>query len=83
MDIETLKKSKELYDKLVSLKDNRYKLITAKSIIDINILLYIDTGECSFTKVGIKYLNSNKLKSFLLEEISKEIVKTQKEFDEL
>lgn len=83
MDIKTLKKSKELYDKLVSLRNNRDKLITAKSITDITIVICIDTDECSFTKVGIKYLNSNKLKTFLLEEINKEIVKTQKEFDEL
>ena len=83
MNAETLKKGKELYNKLVSLKDNRYKLITAKSIIDINTLIYIDTDKCSFTKVGIKYLNSNKLKSFLLEEINREIAETQKEFDEL
>ena len=83
MNAETLKKGKELYNKLVSLKDNRYKLITAKSIIDINTLIYIDTDKCSFAKVGIKYLNSNKLKSFLLEEINREIAETQKEFDEL
>lgn len=80
MDIKTLKKSKELYDKLVSLRNNRDKLITTKYITDINIIV---ADDYSFAKAEIKYLNSDKLKSFLLEEINKEIFKTQKEFDEL
>ena len=83
MNKETLKKGKILYNRLISLAYNRDDLINAKDITDINIT--IDTGnyECKYVKVNIEYLDFDKLKTFLLEEINREIAKTQKEFDEL
>ena len=83
MNKETLKKGKTLYNRLISLAYNRDDLINAKDITDINIT--IDTGnyECKYVKVNIEYLDFDKLKTFLLEEINREITKVQKEFDEL
>lgn len=83
MDKEALKKGKILYNRLISLAYNRDDLINAKDITDINIT--IDTGnyECKYVKVNTEYLDFDKLKTFLLEEINREITKVQKEFDEL
>lgn len=83
MTEETLKKGKFLYLKLMSLIDSKNELVKAKDITDIHIT--IDIGDCDnkYIKTSIQYLEFNKLKTFLLEEIDSEITKTQKEFDEL
>ena len=83
MTEEILKKGKFLYLKLMFLIDNKNKLVKAKNITDIYIT--IDTGdyEHKYIKTVIQYLEFNKLKTFLLEEINREIAETQKEFDKL
>ena len=83
MNEETLKKGKILYLKLMSLIDNKNELVKAKDITDIYIT--INTGDYKYKsiKIDIQYLEFNKFKTFLLEEINRETAKTQKEFDEL
>ena len=83
MDKEALKKGKTLYNRLISLTYNRDDLINAKDITDINIIAETDNYECKYVRINIEYLDFDKLKTFLLEEINREIVETQKEFDEL
>ena len=83
MDKEALKKGKILYNRLISLTYNRDDLINAKDITDINIIAETDNYECKYVRINIEYLDFDKLKTFLLEEINREIVETQKEFDEL
>lgn len=83
MTEEILKRGKFLYLKLMSLINNKNVLVKAKNITDIYIT--IDTGDYKYKyiKIDIQYLEFNKLKTFLLEEINRETAKTQKEFDEL
>ena len=83
MDKEALKKGKTLYNRLISLTCNRDDLINAKDITKINIVAETDNYECKYVRINIEYLDFDKLKTFLLEEINREIVETQKEFDEL
>ena len=83
MDKETLKKGKILYNRLISLTYNRDDLINTKDITDINIVAESANYEYKYVRINIKYLDFDKLKTFLLEEINREIVETQKEFDEL
>ena len=83
MDKEALKKGKILYNRLISLTYNRDALINAKDITDINIIAETDNYECKYVRINIEYLDFDKLKTFLLEEINREIEKAQKEFDEL
>ena len=83
MDKEALKKGKTLYNRLISLTYNRDDLINAKDITDINIIAETDNYECKYVRINIEYLDFDKLKTFLLEEINREIEKAQKEFDEL
>ena len=83
MDKEALKKGKILYNRLISLTYNRDDLINAKDITDINIVAETDNYECKYIRINIEYLDFDKLKTFLLEEINREIEKAQKEFDEL
>ena len=83
MDKEALKKGKILYNRLISLTYNRDDLINAKDITDINIIAETDNYECKYVRLNIEYLDFDKLKTFLLEEINREIEKAQKEFDEL
>ena len=83
MDKEALKKGKTLYNRLISLTYNRNDLINTKDITKINIVAETDNYECKYVRINIEYLDFDKLKTFLLEEINREIVETQKEFDEL
>ena len=83
MDKEALKKGKILYNRLISLTYNRDDLINAKDITHINIVAETDNYECKYVRINIEYLDFDKLKTFLLEEINREIEKAQKEFDEL
>ena len=82
MNEETFKKAEILYVKLITLKDDRKKLVKATALID-DITVKTESVFTNNVRVSTKYIDFNKFKSFLLEEIDKEIVKTQKEFDEL
>lgn len=81
MNNETFKKAEILYTKLATLIANKEKLIKSKGILDITIR----EGSIftNYIKVNLEYLDFSKLKTFLLEEINKEISKTQKELDKL
>ena len=82
MNEETFKKAEILYVKLITLKDDRKKLVKATALID-DITVKTESVFTNNVRVSTKYIDFNKFKSFLLEEIDKEIVKTQKEFNEL
>ena len=82
MNEETFKKAEILYVKLITLKDDRKKLVKATALID-DITVKTESIFTNNVRVSTKYIDFNKFKSFLLEEIDKEIVKTQKEFNEL
>lgn len=82
MNEETFKKAEVLYVKLITLKDDRKKLVKATALID-DITVKTKSVFTNNARVSTKYIDFNKFKSFLLEEIDKEIVKTQKEFNEL
>ena len=82
MNEETFKKAEILYVKFITLKDDRKKLVKATALID-DITVKTESVFTNNDRVSTKYIDFNKFKSFLLEEIDKEIVKTQKEFTEL
>ena len=82
MNEETFKKAEILYVKLITLKDDRKKLVKATALID-DITVKTESVFTNNVRVSTKYIDFTKFKSFLLEEIDKEIVKTQKEFNEL
>ena len=82
MNEETFKKAEVLYVKLITLKDDRKKLVKATALKD-DITVKTESIFTNNVRVSTKYIDFNKFKSFLLEEIDKEIIKTQKEFNEL
>ena len=82
MNEETFKKAEVLYVKLITLKDDRKKLVKATALTD-DITVKTESIFTNNVGVSTKYIDFNKFKSFLLEEIDKEIIKTQKEFNEL
>ena len=82
MNEETFKKAEVLYVKLITLKDDRKKLVKATALTD-DITVKTESIVTNNVRVSTKYIDFNKFKSFLLEEIDKEIIKTQKEFNEL
>ena len=82
MNEETFKKAEVLYVKLITLKDDRKKLVKATALTD-DITVKTESIFTNNVRVSTKYIDFNKFKSFLLEEIDKEIIKTQKEFNEL
>lgn len=82
MNEETFKKAEVLYVKLITLKDDRKKLVKAIALTD-DITVKTESIFTNNVRVSTKYIDFNKFKSFLLEEIDKEIIKTQKEFNEL
>ena len=82
MDKETLKKAETLNNKLEYLVDNKKKLVTSTAIWFVAAEIKEDTF-IKGDRIDTKYLNFDNIKTFLLEEINKEITKTQKEFDEL
>ena len=83
MTEEILKRGKFLYLKLMSLINNKNMLVEAKDITDIYITINTGDYKYKYIKIDIQYLEFNKFKTFLLEEINRETAKTQKEFDEL
>ena len=82
MSEETFKKAEILYVKLITLKDDRKKLVKATALLD-DITVKTESVFTNNVRVSTKYIDFNKFKSFLLEELDKEIVETQKEFNEL
>ena len=82
MDKETLKKAETLNNKLEYLVDNKKKLVASVAMWFIAAEIKEDTF-IKGDRIDTKYLNFDNIKTFLLEEIDKEIEKTQKEFDEL
>ena len=82
MDKETLKKAETLNNKLEYLVDNKKKLVASVAMWFIAAEIKEDTY-IKGDRIDTKYLNFDNIKTFLLEEIDKEIAKTQKEFDEL
>ena len=82
MNEETFKKAEVLYVKLITLKDDRKKLVKATALTD-DITVKTESIFTNNVRVSTIYIDFNKFKSFLLEEIDKEIIKTQKEFNEL
>ena len=82
MDKETLKKAETLNNKLEYLVDNKKKLVASVAMWFIAAEIKEDTF-LKGDRIDTKYLNFDNIKTFLLEEIDKEIVKTQKEFNEL
>lgn len=82
MDKETLKKAETLNNKLEYLADSKKKLVPSTAIWFVAAEIKDDTF-IKGDRIDTKYLNFDNIKTFLLEEIDKEIVKTQKEFDEL
>ena len=82
MNEETFKKAEVLYVKLITLKEDRKNLVKATALTD-DITVKTESIFTNNVRVSTKYIDFNKFKSFLLEEIDKEIIKTQKEFNEL
>ena len=82
MDKETLKKAETLNNKLEYLVDNKKQLVASVAMWFIAAEIKEDTY-IKGDRIDTKYLNFDNIKTFLLEEIDKEIAKTQKEFDEL
>lgn len=83
MTEEILKRGKFLYLKLMSLINNKNMLVKAKDITDVYLTINPGDYKYKYVKIDIQYLEFNKFKTFLLEEINREIAETQKEFDEL
>lgn len=81
MDKEIFKKGELLHTKLETLIYSRNRLAKATAITDITI----ETGKFFKYQLTVRaeYIDFNRFKAFLLEEMDKEIAKIQKEFDEL
>ena len=81
MDKEIFKKGELLHTKLETLIYSRSRLAKATAITDITI----ETGKLFKYQLTVRteYIDFNRFKAFLLEEMDKEIAKIQKEFDEL
>ena len=81
MNKETFKKGEILHTKLEELICQREKVSRAK--VSSDIIIKVGGYFSEFILINIDYLGFDKIKTFLLETMDKEIAKTQKEFDEL
>ena len=85
MTEELYSKARVLYDKICNLETQKNILLNSGNIIDIYVSLRKDSWSSltNVKRIDCKYLNSNKIKKFILEEINIKLNKLQKEFEEL